>query len=248
MKSPPSRKPAQHIAAAAVRARIEGGGERLWRLEDFHDLPFPAVAQTLSRLTRAGVIRRLSKGTYYRPQQGTFGDTRPNPKAIRKLAERHKTVFPAGLAAANLLGFTTQAAQRSEIATSASSLPRKLVGPDTIIVTRRPDAWKSLTETEAALLDFLRRGGSTSELSPEDTVRRTAKLLSKSNMYTRLARIAFSEPPRVRAILGALGELIGADPKTLKRLRKSLNTLSTFNFGIFTHMPNARTWQAKRTC
>jgi hypothetical protein len=59
--------------ATAVRLRIERGGERLWRLEDFRDLPFPAVAQALSRMARAGTIERLSKGTYYRSRETAFG-------------------------------------------------------------------------------------------------------------------------------------------------------------------------------
>ncbi len=45
-----------------VRQRIEQGGERLWRFEDFRGLTFSAVAQALSRLTRQGAIERLSKG------------------------------------------------------------------------------------------------------------------------------------------------------------------------------------------
>ena len=54
--------------SATVRQRIERGGERLWRLEDFTNLPFTAVSQALSRLTRAGVLERLSKGVYYYPR------------------------------------------------------------------------------------------------------------------------------------------------------------------------------------
>ena len=138
-----------------VRQRIERGGERLWRFDDFRDLPFSAVAKALSRLTRVGTIERLSKGTYYRTRQTTFGKSRPNPTTIRQLAARHKTVFPSGLAAANLLGFTTQTGRQSEVATSALSLPRKLVGDDTVVHTRRPEAWAGLPEKDAALLDFL---------------------------------------------------------------------------------------------
>jgi len=44
---------------AFVRQQIERGGERLWKLEDFRDLPFMAVAQALSRLTRQGRMRGL---------------------------------------------------------------------------------------------------------------------------------------------------------------------------------------------
>ena len=155
---------------ASIRQRIERGGERLWRLDDFRDLPFTAVAQALSRLTRDGVIERLSKGVYYRNRQTVLGKSRPNPAAIQKLASPKKTVFPSGIAAANLLGFTTQTAKRAELATSGLSLPRKLVGSDALIHTRRPEAWSSLTDIDAALLDFLRQAGRSSELSPEETV------------------------------------------------------------------------------
>src|SRR5580704_10772686 len=116
-----SHAPTRH-AANHVRQRVERGGERLWRFEDFRDLPFPAVAQALSRLTRAGVIERLSKGVYYRSRETAFGRSRPNPAAIGRLASKRKTVYPAGIAAANLLGFTTQNATRSEIATTGPSL------------------------------------------------------------------------------------------------------------------------------
>lgn len=229
----------------SVRSRIEKGGERLWRMDDFTDHPSMAVAQALSRLGRTGFIQRLSKGTYYRAGQSAFGKTRPNPVAILKLASRGKPMFPAGTTAANLLGFTTQTPRRGEASTSAASVPRKLVGDEIIVHTRRPDAWKSLTETEAAMLDFLRRGGSTGELSPEATIKRTRDILARPNIYTRLVEVAPSEPPRVRAILGALGEQLGANRKKIGELRRSLNPLSKFDFGVFADMSNAKNWQAK---
>jgi len=235
----------RHAVMLSVRARIEKGGERLWRMDDFADLPSMAVAQALSRLKRTGLIQRLSKGTYYREGQSAFGKTRPNPAAIRKLASRSKTLFPAGTTAANLLGFTTQTARRGEASTSAASVQRKLIGDEIIVHTRRPDAWKSLTETEAAILDFLRRGGRTSELSPDATIKRTRDLLAKSNIYAHLLDVAASEPPRVRAMLGALGEQLGANRKKIDELRRSLNPLSKFDFGVFADMPNAKNWQAK---
>ena len=217
----------------------------LWRMEDFSDLPSAAVAQTLSRLARTNDIQRLSKGTYYRSRQSAFGRTRPNPSAIRKLASRKTTLFPAGMAAANLLGFTTQTARFGEASTSATSIPRKLIGPDIVIHTRRPEAWASLTEAEAALLEFLRRGGRASELTPNETIRRTQELLSEQSFFAHLLDVAHSEPPRIRAILGAFGERLGADREKIDLLRRSLNPLSKFDFGIFSALPNAKAWQAK---
>src|SRR5215470_7489283 len=210
-----------------IRRRIERGGERLWRFEDFRDVPPAAVAQALSRLNRQGMLQRLSKGVYYRPRQTTFGKSLPNPAIMQKLASRRKTVFPSGVAAANLLGFTTQTAGRREVATSALSLPRKLIGTDT------------------ALLDFLRRAGSTSELSDEETLRKTLALSSEKGRFERLLKVANTEPPRVRAILGAIGEQIGKNPSALRRLRESLNPFSRFDFGTLHGLRHAKGWQAR---
>ena len=230
---------------ASIRQRIERGGERLWRLDDFRAFPFTAVAQALSRLTRDGAIERLSKGVYYRNRQTVLGKSRPNPAAMQKLASPKKTVFPSGIAAANLLGFTTQTAKRAELATSGLSLPRKLVGSDALIHTRRPEAWASLTDIDAALLDFLRQAGRSSELSPEETVSKLKALLAEGGQFERLLKVAATEPPRVRAILGAVGEQIGKAPKALRQLRASLNPFSRFDFGVLSALPNARAWQAK---
>ena len=228
-----------------VRSRIGCAGERLWRLEDFCDLPFSAVAQSLSRLTREGTLERLSKGVYYSARQTAFGKSLPSPTAIQELASRRKTVYPAGIAAANLLGFTTQTARRSEVSTSALSLPRKLIGSETVVHTRRPEAWARLSEADAALLDFLRRGAKSSELSPEETTDRTVALLSESGRFERLLKVADSEPPRVRAILGAVGEQIGKPAEMMQRLRASLNPFSKFDFGLLAGLPCAKRWQAK---
>src|SRR5260370_13411814 len=188
---------------AFVRQRMGGGGERLWRLADFRHLSFEAGAQALPRLTRQVGLERRSKGVYCGTRRTGFGKSRPSPAAIQKPASRRKGVFPSGIAAANLLGFTTQTASRSEISTSALSLPRKLVGSDTVIHTRRPEAWASLSESDAALLDFLRRAGRTSELSPEETIRRTVKLLSEKGRFERLLRVPPSEPPPLRPTIRA---------------------------------------------
>ena len=230
---------------AQVRQRIERGGERLWRYADFSDLPQAAVAQALSRLLHAGEIQRLTKGIYYRPRQTAFGPSKPNPATIRRLAASDRTLFPSGISAAGLLGFTTQQPRRGEVATTAASLPRKLLGDETVVHLRRPEAWTGLSESDAALLDFLRRRAEASELSPEDTIRRTLALIGEKGCFERLLKAAASEPPRVRAMLGAIGQQLGKPPKALQQLRASLNPLSRFDFGRLAGLAYARNWHAK---
>jgi Family of unknown function (DUF6088) len=239
-------RPESRQAATGIRRRIERGGERLWRFEDFPGFPVSALAQALSRLARQGKLQRLSKGVYYHGRETVFGKSLPNPASIRKLASRDQGIFPAGVAAANLLGFTTQSAGRGEVATSGFKLPRKLLGRDMVVHTRRPEAWAGLSEMDAALLDFMRRGGKTSELSPEETVRRLVNLFRHAQRYERILKVARTEPPRVRAILGAIGEEIGKPARGLKGLRNSLNPVSRYDFGILRTLPAASRWQAKK--
>ncbi|OWY70605.1 hypothetical protein B7486_13380 [cyanobacterium TDX16] len=143
------------------------------------------------------------------------------------------------------MGFTTQSPKRPELATTALSCPRKLVGQDALIHTRRLEAWSRLSTTDAAILDFLRKGGKTGELSAKRTIERMKKLLSETGRYARLLAIADTEIPRVRAMLGAFGELIHRFDEDLSPLRELLNPFSRFDFGIFGSLPNAKNWQAK---
>jgi predicted transcriptional regulator of viral defense system len=231
---------------ATVRHLIETAGERIWRLTDFKELSFQAVAQALSRLARQGKLHKLGKGLYYRPRQTAFGPSLHNPAALRALPLRQKAVFPAGLSAAHLLGFTTQQPARIEVATDGTSLPRQIVGQETVIHTRRPPAWRSLSEGDAALLDFLRNRGKTSELTPEETLRKLLASLRKPGRFERLLHAAPSEPPRVRAMLGAIGQQLGRSEKQLARLRADLHPLSRFDFGALAALTHADSWQAKK--
>jgi hypothetical protein len=231
--------------AQTVRARIESSGERLWQLADFGGLPVSAVAQTLSRLSRKGVIERVGKGLYYRPRHTAFGPSRPNPVQLRSLVTRHQKVFPAGTAAANLLGFTTQNPARIELATDSTSLARQYIGKDALVHTRRPRAWRTLSETDAALLDFLRNRGASNELPAKQAVGRLLDYFREPGRFDRLVKASSSEPPRVRAMLGAIGEQIGEPETALASLRRSLNPLSRFDFGVLSALAHARRWQAK---
>jgi hypothetical protein len=231
--------------AETVRRRIEASGERVWRMADFEGMPFMAVAQALSRLTREGVIQRLGKGLYYRSRPTAFGASRPNSAQVRSLPIRRRGVFPAGVAAANVLGFTTQNPARVEVATNGLSLPRLIVGKETVIHTRRPESWQGLSETDAALLDFLRNRGKSSDLSPEETVDKLLEFFREPGRFERLLKVAPSEPPRVRAMLGAIGQQLGQAESRLASLRTNLNTLSRFDFGSLAALERAREWQAK---
>lgn len=233
---------ASDSTAAQVRRRVLAGGERFWRHEDFAGLSPSGVATALSRLVRDRELQRVRKGVYFRPRPTVIGPSIPGATAAIASSLRNP-VHPAGLSAANLLGLSTQNPARVEYATPASDPPTALAGSQ--VNTRRPRARTTLTAEEGALLELLRDRAETSDLPPAETAQRLQQLLSERERFARLARAATEEPPRVRAMLGALGELAGAEERQVRKLRESLNPLSRFDFGPLSVLPNARSWQAK---
>jgi hypothetical protein len=214
-------------------------------MTDFPDLPVASVAQAYSRLTRERVLQRVGKGLYYHPRDTVFGKSHPPDVEVvnRRLKQR---LLPAGLTAANMLGFTTQNPACFEYATAANGVSSSAFGDQRIrVYTRRPETWNTLPIEDAALLDFLRRRGIDSDLSEEDTKARVLTLLRASERFERLAAAASSEPARVRAMLGAIGQEISASPTLLSELRAGLNPLSRFDFGVLKSLRHAREWQAK---
>ena len=226
--------------AKRVRTRVRRGGERIWRYADLRDLPPAAASQALSRLVRDGELVRVRKGVYYRARSTVLGPSRPDPDAVAAHASRAK-LHPAGLTAANWLGFTTQNPALAEYASAASAVSGLR---NAHVHTGRPAGRETLSDKEGALLEFLRDRGNTSDLSADETCSRLLALLSDHDSFARLARAAQHEPPRVRAMLGAAGEQIGVDARSLSRLRRSLSGLSRYDFGKLSCLKTAKRWQA----
>jgi hypothetical protein len=229
-------------SAESVRRRVEDGGARFWRHRDFSDLPSAAVATALSRLAREGTLQRTAKGVYYHPVATRFGPSIAGASAAATYSLR-APAHPAGLSAANVLGLTTQKPLRPEFATPAAAPPSALSGA--IVRTRRPAPRATLSAEDGAILETLRDRGRFSDLSDKQTAARLLRLLADQDRFERLARVSDEEPPRVRAMLGALGQELGASERTLARLRGSLNPLSRYDFGRLAGLRHARAWQAK---
>jgi hypothetical protein len=241
MAKPTPSKKSRASAASVVRDRVWRGGARYWKHSDFRSLPPSAVATTLSRLAREGELQRTGKGVYYRPAPTSFGLSIPSASAAAAQT-LSAPLHPAGLSAANALGLTTQNPKRPEYATLAPGPPTAL--RNAVIHTRRPVARAALSPEEGAILEILRERARSSDLQPEETIRRLEQVLSDEQRYRRLVTAAMAEPPRVRAMLGALGQDLDMPSVLLKRLRGTLNPLSRFDFGNLDGLPNARDWQA----
>jgi Family of unknown function (DUF6088) len=236
------KSPHKGSAAALVRERVSGDKERYWKHSDFDDLPAAAVAMALSRLVREGVLQRVSKGVYYRPRRTSFGPSIPAASGVASQTLR-TALHPAGLNAANVLGLSTQNSPRGEYATPAPAPPSALRGA--VVRTGRPASRAGLSAEDGAILETLRDRARFSDLSPAKTVARLRRLLSGEQHFTTLVDAALREPPRVRAMLGALGQELEMPERVLAPLRESLNPLSRFDFGRLRSLRFATQWQAR---
>jgi hypothetical protein len=228
----------------SIRQRILAGGERFWNHQDLADYPSATIAKTFTQLVKEGTLQRISKGHYYHPRPTRFGYSQPVRSELPYQLTQTR-VYPAGVNAANLLGFTTQNAIDGTFATTASSLPKAWLGQRAKLFTRRPSTWANLSTTEAALLDFLRSRGEWSDLSPAETNLQLLNHFRVPGRFERLVAIAHAEPPRVRAMLGAIGQELKYAKDLLQQLRMRLNPYSRFEFGKLSTLWYAQEWQAK---
>lgn len=78
-----------------------------------------ALSKALSRLTKAGKIKRLKRGIYYKPKKTKYGELNPDENEILKniIYENNKRVgYITGVKLYNKLGLTTQVANEYQIA------------------------------------------------------------------------------------------------------------------------------------
>jgi hypothetical protein len=197
-----------------------------------------SVAAALSRLFRAGTLKRIRRGVYYHPKKTVFGESKPNPEAAAD-AILHAANIPAlasGTSSYNRLGITNQVAGTMTRVADRRIRRRSVLDVPFKVEVRSKDSLRHVTPTERVFLDSLRHLGHIPDTTPLDTLNRLGNLLeNKTVSFDRLARAARYEPPRVRALLGALGETVkkreprGIEERFLDKLRSTLHPLSTYN-------------------
>lgn len=125
-------KPAPPMADRIMkRVRAKGRG---WVFTPRHFVDFGtrgAVDMALSRLAKAGDIRRVGRGLYDYPRQhDRLGTLTPDPDSLAAAlaAQSGDSLAPSGAAAANSLGLSTQVPAKASYATSGRSRTRRAGG------------------------------------------------------------------------------------------------------------------------
>lgn len=224
--------------SSQIRAKISGFPEN--KTFGYSDLSiakrdYVAAAKVLERLQKEGVIRKLSKGVFYKPKQTVFGELKPDYDELLRpyLFENGKRIaYETGFSLYNRLGLTTQMAFRVKIASRDRriSINKGALKIDTVkSYVDITDANYQLLELLDALKDIRRIPDTMPNKSIAILVTKISELNSKQ--IAVMIKHSLSYPPRVRALLGAILEYMNNTINT-EELKHTLNPLTKFKLGL----------------
>lgn len=210
---------------------------------------YSAAAKAIERLIEKGIIKRVSTGVFYKPKQTIFGELKPNEEELLKpyLFQNNKRIaYITGVSLYNRMGLTTQVARNIKIA----SRDKRITVSVGNIKGKPVKSYVDVTDKNFYLLeilDALKDFKKIPDLDKNSGIKIISNQLKKLNTkeIKQLIDCALSYPPRVRAFLGALLDKINGDIE-LNELKKSLNPLSEYTYGIDENLlPTATNWNIK---
>jgi hypothetical protein len=160
-----------------------------------------AVDQALSRLARAGEIRRIGRGIYDYPKMNSrLGPLTPSAEAIAAAIARREGVHVkvSGARAANALGLSTQVPATVTFLTEGTPRVREVAGQTLELKRAVPKRLRGAGTTAGIAIEALRHLGR-SDVTPE-IVRRLASRLSAEDQRELLA-LSTSAPLWLRRVV-----------------------------------------------
>jgi len=181
--------------AGTVRRRVERARPGTY----FRRRDFPggdrAVESALSRLAAEGQLVRVRRGLYWRGKKTRFGMTHPSVLQAG-IAVGGPGSGPSGVAAAHLLGLTTQVPGTVDVAVPGKT-PEPMRG---VRFRSRPYSRRErrLTPTEVAVLEVL-RDPDASEAPSSQVTARIRELIADGAVRADVLDAAVAAEPRVTA-------------------------------------------------
>lgn len=207
---------------------------------------FEATAKALSRLNKEGIIKRLSKGLYYKPEKTPFGFIKPSEKEVIKhfTEKTGKAIgYVTGNNIYNKMGLTTQLTNEVLISCNNSRREIKING----IKIRFKNNNNKISKNDINNLQILDAIKDIKKI-PDNNINDTILIIiNKIKNLDNISRkklyiISFKYNPSTRALVGAILELIESSDYTIK-LKKTLNKLTKYKIGINEKiLPNKKIW------
>lgn len=198
--------------ATDARNAVLASRDRFWKPEDFSGAPL-SVAKALSRLEKAGELRRIRRGLYWRGVVTPLGMAPPSAMKLTKELVGTRGVGPAEGSAALALGLSTHVPRRVTVAAPG----RVPVSPiETVRLVSRSASTKRLDErlrpAEVALLEVLRDWDRYVAEPASEAFGRLGRLIEDGAIRVeRVVAASETEPARSRSRLRSLLRALGFD-------------------------------------
>lgn len=208
---------------------------------------YTAAAKALERLKNEGLIKKVSKGVFYKPEQTVFGELKPDYSELLRpylFENGQRVAYETGTSLYNRLGLTTQTAFRIKIASRGKRININRENLKADAVKSYAEVTDSNYET-LGLLDAFKDVKKIPDCSVAQAIRRLDAIVKDLNDKQResLIKYALMYPPRVRALVGAIFENMGTKSKGIEKLKGSLNPLTTIKLGVKeSELPTKSNW------
>lgn len=235
-----------NVAKQIKKKITDGPAGKLWSYKDFVKLPIMPVAKALSRLSKDGLLVRVHKGVYYRPKTTILGQTSPDTYQVlaKVLSKKTKSLTIAGGNSTfyNARLTTQVPAQLSVVLSDAPSRKLKIGNTTLKVIKSNIGHLSHASSDDAALIISLRDIKNIPDTSIQDALGKIKDQLRNSKRLNQIILLAKHEPPRVRALIGAIAQSNDFDSIKLNQLKKTLNPLSKYNLGIRQFLHTAQYW------
>jgi hypothetical protein len=201
-----------------------------------------AVIKSLNRMVNAGLLKKIAKGRYYKPEISPFGELRPKQEQVVKdiLGENG---YLTGVSIFRDLGLTTQIGNTIQIGKNDWRPPLKR-DRYTIKFLRQKNIINKENIPLLQILDSIRLIKAIPDTDLKNASSRLISIIrnlaiTEANSMVRLAR---KYPASTRALLGLYLEEAGK-VEFSQALRKSINPISRYKYPeISSAFPNAINW------
>ncbi|MBR6041865.1 MAG: hypothetical protein IKP37_04435 [Paludibacteraceae bacterium] len=204
----------------------------------------PALVKALNRLVSRGDLEKISKGKYFKPQKSIFGILKPSTSEIVKdfLEKDGKTVgYITGATAFASMGLTTQISSVVLIGTNFYRRPLERGAHKVSFLLQRNEITEE-TIPLLRILDAFRLIKDIPATTPDESLNVLKKIIAglSAERQLQLVDLASKYTPYVRALLGAVFEILGKDTN---KLNKQLNGVTYYKIPISEKcLPNKKNW------
>ena len=202
------------------------------------------LVKALNQFEEAGLLRRVSKGRYYKPVRSRFGEMFPSESEIVKdFLEKDGNIvgYITGTRAFASLALTTQVSSTITVGTNVSRRP---ITRDQYHITflLQPNPIRKDDIPFFLILDALRLIRKIPAATPDETVSQITEWVKGKGKVERkhLIELSLAYKPCVRALLGAIVEHVEG---SCDELLTTLNPVTIFKIGVTSSvLPTAKNW------